>query len=43
MIFAHTMSKARMAPIAGFLALTAVYAAYIVAGFLARPDWGAAH
>ena len=25
-----------------FLALTAVYAAYIVAGFLARPDWGAA-
>jgi len=25
-----------------FLVLTAVYAAYIVAGFLARPDWGAA-
>ncbi len=25
-----------------FLLLTAVYAAYIVAGFLARPDWGAA-
>jgi Mn2+/Fe2+ NRAMP family transporter len=25
-----------------FLALTAVYAAYIVAGFLAKPDWGAA-
>ncbi len=25
-----------------FLLLTAVYVAYIVAGFLARPDWGAA-
>jgi Mn2+/Fe2+ NRAMP family transporter len=25
-----------------FLVLTAVYAAYIVAGFLAKPDWGAA-
>ncbi len=25
-----------------FLALTAVYAAYIVAGFLAKPDWSAA-
>ena len=25
-----------------FLAMTAVYAAYIVAGFLAHPDWGAA-
>ena len=25
-----------------FLVLTAVYAAYIVAGFMARPDWGAA-
>jgi Mn2+/Fe2+ NRAMP family transporter len=25
-----------------FLALTAVYVAYFIAGFLARPDWGAA-
>ena len=25
-----------------FLALTAVYAAYVIAGLLARPDWGAA-
>ena len=25
-----------------FLALTAVYIAYFIAGFLARPDWGAA-